>query len=176
MSISGAVVLEVATSLGMPIIKKFLRNKLGDKAGGIGGKIADGLVDAVSKRVEATHGPVATGEIVPPKVIEEAVTYVEQNEAADIVELEVRSQEAANKLMIAEMEKGPWWTWAWRPGMMHLLGFLWFWALFAQSVVNAFLTDNLPPVDLEMLFAVTGLYMTLYLGGHTVKSFIKKRG
>jgi hypothetical protein len=174
-AIATTLVVEAAKRLGTPLLKKFLTRKFGDKAGDIGGKIADSLTDAVTKRVESTAGPLQHGQVVPSHEIEEAVKYVEENEAADIIELELQSQQEANRLMIAEMNKGPLWTWAWRPMWMYLLGFLWAWALFLQGIVNAFIEKDIPAIDLQMLFAVTGAFLTLYMGGHTAKKLFGRK-
>jgi hypothetical protein len=167
--IATTLIAEAARRVGTPLLKKFLTKKFGDKAGNIGGKIADSLTDAVTKRVESTAGPLQQGQVIPSQEIEAAVKYVEDNEAADIIELELQSQQEANRLMIAEMNKGHWITWFWRPGMMYLLGFLWFWAIFGSPVTNAIIEDDMPAIDTSTLLGVTSLYLALYMGGHTVK-------
>jgi hypothetical protein len=175
-AIATAVIMEGVKRVGAPLLKKFLTNRFGKTAGDIGEKIAERLTGAVEDRIVAQHGPIDPEKDVPTEFVDEAIRYVEDNEAVDIVELELKSQQEANRLMLAEMEKGPLWTWAWRPGWMILLGFLWFWALCLQGIVNAFLEEAIPPIDTQMLFAVTGAFLTLYMGGHTIKKFLAQKG
>ena len=78
-------------------------------------------------------------------------------------------------LQRAEMEQGPTWTWAWRPGWMWFFAFLWFWALVASPMINAVWMLGLPSIDLAILLSLNGLYMALYMGGHTVKAWIGRK-
>jgi hypothetical protein len=75
-------------------------------------------------------------------------------------------------LLKAEM-RGPWWGWAWRPLTMWLLAFLWLWNVVILHVANAIWRIALPVTDLGLLFSLTAVYMALYMGGHTVKDWVR---
>lgn len=59
---------------------------------------------------------------------------------------------------------------------MYLLGFLWLWNLVILHVANAAWKIALPPLDTANLLALTGLFLSLYMGGHTVLRALGKTG
>jgi len=164
------MVLEAAGRLGKPLLTKFIRNRFGAKAEAVTDLVSDKLLEAVAGRAKVSVEELNT---VSPMALDEAVDYVESVEAPAIIEYELQSQEAAHRLMLAEMVKGPWYAWAWRPVTMFLIGFLWLWALMLVPLLNAFLTVPIAPVPLTMLMQFTALYIGLYMGGHTVKAVFK---
>ncbi|WP_102959834.1 hypothetical protein [Mangrovicella endophytica] len=81
--------------------------------------------------------------------------------------------ETAARLRMAELDQQETtFGYAWRPGWMYLLGFLWTWALVLGPIVNAATGGAIAMPDLGMLSTITGLYLALYMGGHTVKGVV----
>ena len=115
-----------------------------------------------------------------PKAAQGAVAYAESLVApklldyAEVLKQENISQQQAIELQKAEMAE-PWWAWAWRPGGMWLVGFLWLWSVVILHVLNAIFRIALPQPDLTILVTLSGLYMGLYMGGHTLKDFFQKK-
>lgn len=149
----------VASQVGAPLVRRVLERRIG--AGNA--RLAEGVVKAIAERagtsVEALDG-FAREE---PEVLREAVREVEMI-APEMIELQM-----------AEMDKGHVLAWAWRPFWMYLLGFLWVWAIVVCHVLNAIFKIALPQPDLTVLLSVTGLFLALYMGGHTVKTVFGAR-
>jgi hypothetical protein len=81
------------------------------------------------------------------------------------------------QMAMLEAEQGePSWHKAWRPGWMYLLGFLWLWNLVLLHVANAIWKIALPPLPTTDLLALTGMFLALYMGGHTVLRLMGKAG
>ena len=76
---------------------------------------------------------------------------------------------------LRDQAKGPWFGWAWRPAGMWGVGFLWLWAIVILHLLNAIMKWAIPQPDLTVLLSLTGLYCTLYMGGHTFKDFVAKK-
>jgi hypothetical protein len=57
---------------------------------------------------------------------------------------------------------------------MYLLGFFWTWNIVLLHVANAIWKVALPPVPFDQLLALTGIFMALYMGGHTLKDVASK--
>lgn len=100
----------------------------------------------------------------------QSVERLRQYEADHAEEFALLAQEQRHmRDILAREDKGPFWQHAWRPAMMWLIGFLWLNNLFLTPLLfNAILKLNVPLAPLDALIALSGLYMSLYLGGHTV--------
>jgi hypothetical protein len=167
----------ILTKVGAPFLKQLVEGTLPPPWNGLGGVAVDVLADRLG---------VDTAQVPPGKLPEAVVERYEANPnvaSAIIKELEadpavilagVEQQKETNTLLLAEM-KEPLWTWAWRPLGMYGLGFLWMWNVVILHLLNAVLKWALPPTDLWLLLQLSGLYMTLYMGGHTLKDFIAKK-
>lgn len=107
----------------------------------------------------------------------EAVAKLRQYEAAHAEELALLAQEQQHMSeILAREDKGPWWQHAWRPAMMWLIGFLWFNQMFLVPVIiNGIMARSVGVPPFEALIALTGAYMTLYMGGHTWKRVVGAR-
>ena len=145
--------------------------------GGVLGGPAGGIAVTIGREVAARLG-VSTPEEVEaaiktdPKALAELRAF--QSENAEELALLMQEQEHMRD-MLAREDKGPWWAWAWRPATMWLIGFLWFWSLIAVHLINGMTGLKLPVAPMEHLLAFTGLFLSLYMGGHTVKSVLEKR-
>ncbi len=75
-------------------------------------------------------------------------------------------------LLQAEQAEGFWQS-AWRWGWMYLLAFFWTCAFLLFPIVRLFGFD-LDPIDTATLGTLTGWFISLYMGGHTVKELGKQ--
>lgn len=167
MSAIAAILLEAAGSLAVPVIKKIL----GDKIGGAGGELAGNVIDIIAGQAGV---PVEKLPDVKPAELDKAIVAAEPM-AVELLTLHVESQRLMNENLQAELDKGgPVWTWGWRPGWMWLLAVFWLYALILRPVVNAAFGASIEALDMGVLMTLTGLYMTAYLGGHTVKDVVAK--
>lgn len=161
--------LSLAASVGAPMIEKVL-------AGKIGGGNAELVGDVVRRIADHAGGaPEDLPELVEraPESVGEAIKATERA-APELIALYAAGLEGQFALLQREMRE-PVWTWAWRPLGMYGLGALWLWNLIGLHVLNAVFKIALPPTDLSILLQLTGLYMALYMGGHTVKDLVAKR-
>lgn len=167
----------ILTTVGAPFLKQIIEGVLPPPFNELGGVAIEVLADRLGVDID---------QVPAGKVPEAIVARYEANPGvagAIIKELEadpavilagVEQQKATNTLLLAEM-KEPLWTWAWRPLGMYGLGFLWIWNIVILHLLNAVLKWALPPTDMWLLLQLSGLYMTLYMGGHTLKDFIAKK-
>jgi hypothetical protein len=163
------IVIEAAKRVGAPLVESVLRKYLGSTAGAVAGTVAGQVIDLVAEKAGVAPGELGT---VPPDELNRAVKDAEEV-APELVLAQVESQREANRLMLAELDKGDTWTWAWRPAMMWLIGVFWLWSLVLVPLVNAAAGAAIP-IFLAELATLTAVYMGLYLGGHTAKDLAAK--
>lgn len=166
MSALAAILIGAAARVGAPIVKGILEKHVGGVAGEIGGTVIDAI---------AGQAGVAPAELptLDGARLEQAVAAVEAD-APSLILAEVEQQREANRLMLAEMEKGGTWTWAWRPFWMWLLAFLWSYAFVLRPIANAITGATIEAFDAGILMTLTAAYLALYMGGHTVKDVFGK--
>ncbi|SMH42273.1 3TM-type holin [Mesorhizobium australicum] len=166
------ILIGVATKIGAPLVKKVLQDRVGGKAGEVGGAI----IDAIAGKAEVSAPELPD---VPQKKLEEAVRAVEA-EAPEIIAAYVEQQREQNRLQLAEMETGETWTWAWRPAGMWTFNVLIVWYVALVPVVNLVLqlcgaTASLVLiVDVGTFFSLYLTFTSFYMGGHTAKDFFGK--
>lgn len=168
-AIAAAILLPIAEKVGATVIKAILAK--------VGVKGFDGAVDSVVKSVaEAAGVPPAELPNAPTATLEAAVEKVDEAAylSPELMAAYVESQRLSVDLMKTEISAEPSWTWAWRPGWMYLLGLLWLYALLLRPISNAAFGAAIEPVDLYVLMTLTGMYLGLYMGGHTVKDAMAK--
>ena len=163
-----APLIALAVQAGLPVIEKMLSKKIGDE----GGKLATSVIQAIAERAGIT--PDAIGAMVnetPGRIIE---AMREVNQAApDMIAAYDRDIQLQLAALAAEQDD-PIWMRAWRPAGMYLIGFLWAWNTALLHMANAIWRIALPPMPFDQLLQLSGLYMGLYMGGHTVKDVVAK--
>lgn len=160
----------IALQAGLPVLEKLLSRRIGDA----GGKLATQVIQAVADRAGTTPDQIETvAETTPGRVIE-AMREVERA-APEMIAAYDRDLQLQLAALAAEQDD-PTWMRAWRPGWMYLLGFLWLWNLVLLHVANAVWKIALPPLQTTDLLALTGLFLSLYMGGHTVLRALGKSG
>jgi hypothetical protein len=165
------VVAEAAKRFALPMLSKFIKNRFGDKAGAATDAVGDHLIEAIADRANV---PVDELPDVDESVLKDAMIGVETYDLPDILELELQMQAEANSLMRSEMDKGPLWTWAWRPATMWFIIFLWAWAGVIVPLINGLTGKNVTTFTFSELLAFTSIYTALYMGGHTLKKILRK--
>ena len=162
-----SLIIDAATKIGAPIIRDVLAQKFG-KAGSV---VADAVIDVIADK--AGVSPVALPS-VPADKLDEAILQAEKDVPA-ILEAATAQQAEANRLMLAEMEKGSLWTWAWRPAWMWFLMLVWGFHFIISPIFHAVTGIDFKIPDVEIASSLTLAYLGLYLGGHTVKEWKKAR-
>lgn len=160
----------LAGQVGLPIIRRVLENKLG----GAGGSLAVDIIDAVAARVGTDPDQLDAMVEDQPGAVIEAMREVERM-APEMVQLYAAGLEYQMAVLTAEQGETLWMR-AWRPGWMYLLGLFWAWNIVILHIANAIWKIALPPAPYEVLMSLTGVFMALYMGGHTLKDVAAKWG
>lgn len=161
-------IIALAAQVGLPLIKKVLEKKLGDQ----NGALATSIIQAIADRTGTTVDELPTvAEQTPGRVID-AMRQVEAA-APDMIAAYDKDMQLQLAALAAEQDD-PTWMRAWRPAGMYLLGFLWLWNAVLLHISNAIWKIALPPMPFDQLIQLSGLYMGLYMGGHTVKDVMAK--
>ncbi len=164
-----SAIATLAGGIGAKLVEQALARRIG--AGNA--NLARQMAEAVAERAGVPLGEIETAAARDPERVTAAIREVEAEVAPHLVALYARELET--KAAMFEAERGePLWVRAWRPLGMYGLGILWFWNLIVLHVANAVWKIALPPTDLGVLMQLSALYMTLYMGGHTVKDVAKQ--
>ncbi len=164
-----SAIAALAVQIGAPILAKVLNDKLGANAPLVGD-----VLQAVAKRAGVPVAELdALVEADPPRAVD-ALREVEKV-SPELVALYASGLEFQLAQIRAEQGE-PLWARAWRPAGMYMLGLLWLWNTVILHVCNAIWKIALPPMPFEALMQISGLYMGLYMGGHTVKDLAAKFG
>lgn len=167
---STALLIPIAAKLGLPILKRILA-KHGGETGGVIADVIGDLAEGLS--VAPTPEAVADAYADDPKKAGEAIVAVEDANGEKWLSLMEQGLRGQFDLLMAEQSQGGW-TANWRPGGMYLIGFLWAWTFVLLPVANAALKASIVAPDLSVLSWLTGLFMSLYMGGHTIKDIADK--
>lgn len=163
-----SVLAAMALQAGLPIIQKILSRNLGDQ----NGQLATQVIGQIAARAQvAPEALEAAAETNPGQIID-AMRAVEK-ESPTVLGLYAADLQLQLATLAAEQDE-PLWARAWRPAGMYLIGFLWLWNAVILHVANAIWKTALPPIDTGTLIQLSGLYMGLYMGGHTVKDVVAK--
>lgn len=162
-----AFLLDAARHIGAPLLTRVLERKIG----GANTRLASEVIDAVARRAGVGTDQLEQVADDNPSRLVDAMRETEAM-MPEMIALYAQGLEGQFALLQAE-GKGPWWGWAWRPFMMWLLAFLWFWNIVALHVANAIWKIALPPTDAATLLGLTSVYMALYMGGHTLKDALR---
>lgn len=165
-----SVFVTMATQIGLPMVKAILERRLGPA----NGRLASDVLEAVAARAGVAPDKLEELAESTPGVVLDAMREVERMTPEMLA-----AYDADLRLNLATIEaekSDPAWARAWRPGWMYLLGFLWLWNLVILHVLNAIWKIALPPLPTTDLLALTGMFLALYMGGHTVLRLMGKVG
>lgn len=172
----------ILLDLGAPILAKVIGQRFGQDAGDIAAVGVKALADALGVEptraaVEAavTAGQPSTGPKVAAAEAEMPDLLLAQAELQRAANVQ---QQQSNALLLAAMDKGPPWTWSWLYAWQWFLMFLWAWTLVLVYLANAALRltgdgAGLPAPDIASLLTLTGLYLSLHMGGHTILELMR---
>lgn len=178
---------QILLSLGGHALAKVIGAKFGADMGELAKQALEALgqvfevepkPDVIEKRIR----DVAASE---PAKAQEAVGYAEADFAprllayAEVLKAANEQQRQTNDLLNSEQEQGGLaaaWLWLWQ----YLLMALWSWAIVFVHLVNAAARAvggagvvPLPSPDLAILMTLTGAYLALHMGGHTVLELMR---
>lgn len=163
-----SALVTLAGSAGLKIVEKIIANRLGDGAGQLAGDVLGAIAEQVGVPVDQLDQAAED----QPAVVTRALQTVEDR-SPELIALYAAGLELQKAQLAAEAAE-PLWMRAWRPAGMYLLGLFWLWSVIIVHVVNAAAGTALPPVPLDQLVQISGLYMGLYMGGHTIKDAMTK--
>ncbi|WP_276200291.1 3TM-type holin [Chelatococcus sp. XZ-Ab1] len=148
-----------------------LGTALGGPAGAtIGGIIGTAVAEALG--VEAT--PEAVADALAQPGASGAVRQVEAEQGDRWAEYMLQASKAQAALATDEGAKGMWHS-GWRPAMSWLLIGMWLWNAMLGPLASVFAPVPIPLVPYEHLLAFSGIWLTIYGGGHTLKSVMGGR-
>lgn len=162
------LLIELAAQAGVPVLRKILEGRIGS---GKADLITD-VIEQIARRAGARGGQLEDLARDQPDVVMAAMEEVERM-TPELVALHAAGLEYQAAQFEAERLE-PLWVRAWRPAGMYFIGLLWLWNVIVLHVANAFWKIALPPMDLSVLLQLSGLYMGLYMGGHTLKDVAGK--
>jgi hypothetical protein len=163
-----SALIALAAQVGAPLVEKVLSQKLGKAGGALATEVVRTIADQAGVAPEALEGFAADH----PDRVRQAITDTEAL-APEIIVLQEAELDARQAIFEAEKTE-PVWVRAWRPLGMYGLGVLWFWNVIFLHVANAYWKIALPPMPFEHLMGISALYMSLYMGGHTIKDVAAK--
>ena len=163
-----SALVTLAGSAGLKIVEKIIANRLGDGAGQLAGDVLGAIAEQVGVPVDQLDQAAED----QPVVVTRALMTVEER-SPELIALYAAGLELQKAQLAADAAE-PRWMRAWRPAGMYLLGLFWIWSVIIVHVVNAAAGTALPPVPLDQLVQISGLYMGLYMGGHTIKDAMTK--
>lgn len=166
---SFAALLPIAAELGLPLVRQVLSRKIGQR----NSELAEAIVSAIAERAGVSVEVLPDFARDEPAVVATAMQEVERA-APEMIALHETALEKQMQLQLAEMDKGHWITWVWRPVWMYFLALMWGWHTIGLHVVNAIYKTAIPAMDLTTLLGLTSLFLGLYMGGHTLKEVFGK--
>lgn len=158
----------IALNAGLPIVEKVLSGRLGDA----GGQLATQVIRSIAESAGVTPAslePLAEAE--PGRVID-AMREVERK-SPEMMALYAADAQLQLAALAADQDE-PLWARLWRPLGMYFIMALWLWNAVILHVANAAWKIALPPMPWDILLGLSGLYFSLYMGGHTVKDIVSK--
>ncbi len=159
--------IAIAADLGLTIVEKVLTKKLGDK----NGQLAADVLRSVANRAGVGVEDLDSLAEEDPKRVGDAMKVVEYM-TPELLALYAADQQY--QLAVLQSESGGgWFMRAWRPAGMWMILTLWLWNSIILHLSNAWWKIALPPIPFDQLMALTALYFTLYMGGHTLKEAVK---
>ncbi|MEO0861123.1 MAG: 3TM-type holin [Pseudomonadota bacterium] len=167
---SASALIGLAAEVGAPLVRRILERRVG----GGNAKLAIDVAGAVARRAGIDVSELDAQAASRNPQVMTAIRDVETGEAAELIAVYAEEADARLALLSAESaETEPRWKSAWRPAMMYLIGFFWLWSIIIVPVSATFgIALDVP--DLGLLMQLTLVYLSLYMGGHTVKAVAER--
>jgi len=151
----------IAAEIGAPLVRDILTKRIG----ATGGALAETVIRKVAEKAGAQPEALET---LPPDKLSEAIMDVE-TEAPEMLALYQVGLEGQFALLQAEAKEGFWQS-AWRWGWMYLLGLFWTCLVLVFPLIKALTGVAIDSVDIAIVMTLTTWFISLYMGGHTVKA------
>lgn len=179
---------QILVSLGGTALARVIGARFGDDMGQLAGKAVEALAEAFgvapeTKAIETRMREVAASE---PERAKGAVAYAEAKIApelaayAEVLKQANEQQRQTNEMLAAQQAQGGLaaaWLWLWQ----YFLMAAWGWTIFAAPIGNAVAralaggegAAQLQTIDPTVLMTLTGAYLALHMGGHTVLELMR---
>lgn len=158
----------MAGQAGLPIVRQILSGSLGDQSG----QLATQVIGQIAAKAQVAPEGLEDLAATQPGVVIDAMRATEK-ESPNVLGLYAADLQWQMAALAAEQDE-PLWMRAWRPAGMYLIGIIWLWTIVLLPLANAVFGAALVPVEIGTLMQLSGLYMGLYMGGHTVKDIVSK--
>lgn len=140
-------------------------------AAAIGGP-AGPIVTTVGREIARQAGVSTPAEVADAlDANQEALIRVEQYEAENLDMLQDLAA-AQHELAMVEVKSENWIQWAWRPVMSWQLILMWFWNSMVLPVAVGITGAQVERIPYDQLLAYTGIWLTIYGGGNTLKTIM----
>lgn len=161
MSAIGAIIAGVATKVGAKLVGKAVSGAFGQA----GGELAESVIGTIAGRLGV---PVEDIPAQPEDKLTQAVRETERMDMPELIALWGKGLDGQFALLQAETAEG-FWPSAWRWGWMYLLGLFWVCYILVFPALAAFGLE-VERIDAAILLTLTTWFISLYMGGHTVKA------
>lgn len=161
MTAVGSVIAGIAAKAGARLVGKAVSGAFGQA----GGELAESVIGTIAGRLGV---PVEDIPSQPEDRLTQAVRETERTDMPELMALWGKGLEGQFALLQAETAEG-FWPSAWRWGWMYLLGLFWVHTILLAPVLRANGID-IEGVDVAVLLTLTTWFISLYMGGHTVKA------
>lgn len=174
----------ILLQIGAPILAKVIGQRFGKDAADIAQVGIEALAESfgVEPSREALEAAIKPNQTTSVTKVREAEAKMPDLLLAEAEKMRAgnEQQQLTNELLREAMGKGPLWTWAWLYVWQYVLMFLWFWTLIGVHLANAGMrllegasTVAMPAPAVPDMLALTGLYLGLHMGGHTVLELMR---
>ena len=176
----------VLLELGGKALSKAIGKKFGPELGDLAGSALKALAGAFGVEPEpiAIANRIEEVKAADPSKAQSAVLYAEATFAdelaaqAEVMRQANAQQQMTNELLREQMKSGAGWRSDWLYAWQWFLLFAWAWSLVLAPLASAIAGAAgaklaLPVPDLGVLVTLTGLYLGLHMGGHTVLELMR---
>ena len=161
--IAGAILGAVATAaarVGAKVVGQIVGGFFGDK----GGALAESVIGEIAQSLGVAPDDIPAAA---PGDLDKAVAEVEQM-SPELIAMWAKGLDGQFALLQAEQKEGPWQS-GWRWGWMYLLALFWTCYVLVFPVMAA-AGVTVEKIDAAILLTLTTWFISLYMGGHTVKA------
>lgn len=160
MSLITGAIAAAAARVGAKVIGQIVSGFFGER----GGALAETVVSTVAESLGVEPEQIPN---VAPADLDKAVVAAETM-SPELIALWAQGLQGQFALLQAEQKEGPWQS-GWRWGWMYLLALFWtFYAIIFPVMDAAGL--KVVGIPLSALLTLTTWFISLYMGGHTVKA------
>ena len=178
---------QILVSLGGTALARVIGAKFGDDMGQLAGKALEALAEAfgVAPEPDAVETRIREVAESEPDRAKGAVAYAEAKFApelaayAEVLKQANEQQRQTSEMLKAQQAEGGLaaaWLWLWQ----YFLMAAWAWTIFVAPVGNAVAravaggaAAQLATIDPTVLMTLTGAYLALHMGGHTVLELMR---